>query len=131
MHPFVREITKPVLTNAFYSQPGQPPCTQHILNMPAYPPPVPPPPTHPSITLSLLAQNLSLKQIAPTDNMQPKLHDEHTPHQVNRRANGPIKVFSKIQKGSGDNYSQTVSNTQLRWPCKTVNEIHHLQVNPN
>ena len=31
----------------------------------------------------LLAQNLSSKWIAPTDNMQPKLHDEYTCHQVN------------------------------------------------
>ena len=36
------------------------------------PPPVPP---------FLLAQNLSSKQIAPTDNMQPKLHDVYTHHQ--------------------------------------------------
>ena len=36
------------------------------------PPPIPP---------FLLAQNLSSKRIAPTDNMQPKLHDEYTRHQ--------------------------------------------------
>ena len=36
------------------------------------PPPIPP---------FLLAQNLSSKQIAPTDNMRPKLHDEYTRHQ--------------------------------------------------
>ena len=29
----------------------------------------------------LLAQNLSSQWIAPIDNMQPKLHDEHTRHQ--------------------------------------------------
>ena len=31
--------------------------------------------------LFLLAQNLSSKQIVPTDNMRPKLHDEYTRHQ--------------------------------------------------
>ena len=36
------------------------------------PPPIPP---------FLLAQNLSSKRIAPTDNMRPKLHDEYTHHQ--------------------------------------------------
>ena len=36
------------------------------------PPPIPP---------ILLAQNLSSKLIAPTDNMRPKLHDEYTRHQ--------------------------------------------------
>ena len=36
------------------------------------PPPIPP---------VLLAQNLSSKWIAPTDNMWPKLHDEYTRHQ--------------------------------------------------
>ena len=36
----------------------------------------PPPPIQPF----LLAQNLSSKQIAPTDNMQPKFHDEYTRH---------------------------------------------------
>ena len=29
----------------------------------------------------LLAQNLSSKRIAPTDNMRPKFHDEYTHHQ--------------------------------------------------
>ena len=37
----------------------------------------PPPPIRPF----LLAQNLSLKWIAPTDNMRPKLHDKYTRHQ--------------------------------------------------
>ena len=37
-------------------------------------PPLPIPPL-------LLAQNLPSNQIAPTDNMQPKLHDEYTRHQ--------------------------------------------------
>ena len=36
------------------------------------PPPIPP---------FLLAQDLSSKRIAPTDNVQPKLHDEYTRHQ--------------------------------------------------
>ena len=36
------------------------------------PPPIPP---------FLLAQNLSSKRIAPTDNMRPKLHDEYTRYQ--------------------------------------------------
>ena len=36
-------------------------------------------PTH--LPLSRLAQNLSSKWIAPTDNMRPKLHDEYTRHQ--------------------------------------------------
>ena len=31
--------------------------------------------------LFLVAQNLSSKRIAPTDNMHPKLHDEYTRHQ--------------------------------------------------
>ena len=35
------------------------------------PPPIPP---------FLLAQNLSSKWIGPTDNMQPKLHDDYTRH---------------------------------------------------
>ena len=36
------------------------------------PPPIPP---------FLLVQNLSSKRIAPTDNMQPKFHDEYTRQQ--------------------------------------------------
>ena len=38
------------------------------------------PPTSP-IPPFLLTQNASSKRIAPTDNMQPKLHDEYTRHQ--------------------------------------------------
>ena len=39
-------------------------------------------PTHlPLSRLFLLAQNLSSKWIAPTDNMWPKLHNEYTRHQ--------------------------------------------------
>ena len=66
-------MPKPVLTKAFL----QPVKTAamftasraetHLL------PPIPP---------FLLAQNLSLKRIAPTDNMRPKLHDKYTRHQV-------------------------------------------------
>ena len=37
----------------------------------------PPPPIRPF----LLAQNLSSKWIAPTENVQPKMHDEYTHHQ--------------------------------------------------
>ena len=35
----------------------------------------------PPIPPFLLAQNLSSKQIAPNDNMRPKLHDKYTHHQ--------------------------------------------------
>ena len=38
-------------------------------------------PPHP-IPPFLVTQNLSSKQIGPTDNMRPKLHDEYTCHQV-------------------------------------------------
>ena len=77
--------------------------------------PPPPPPPHP-LHHTFFA---GTKPIFKTDcTMQPKLHDEHTHHQVNRQANGPIKVFSEIQNGSGDNYSRTVSNTELRMSCQ-------------
>ena len=53
----------------FYSQPRQPPCAWHVLNMATHLPPIPP---------FLLVQNLSSKRITPTDNVRPNLHDEYT-----------------------------------------------------
>ena len=66
-------MARPVLTKAFL-QPAKTAamCTAcHDYARP--PPPVPP---------FLLAQNLSSKQIVPTDNMWSKLHDEYTHHQL-------------------------------------------------
>ena len=54
----------------FYSQPRQLPSARHSVLKPACIPPI------------LLVENLSSKWIAPTDNMQPKLHDEYTCHQL-------------------------------------------------
>ena len=50
----------------------QPPCARHVMTMPA---------NLPYPIFLLLVQNLSSKQIAPTDNMRPKFHDEYTRHQ--------------------------------------------------
>ena len=50
--------------------------SRHIHGMPWMCPPTTPIPPF------LLAQNLSSKQIAPTDNIRPKLHDEYTRHQL-------------------------------------------------
>ena len=52
------------------------------------PPPIPP---------FLLAQNLSSKRIAPTDNMRPKLHDEYTHHQVNKYYMNGWTHFSSLR----------------------------------
>ena len=55
----------------FYSQPGKLPCAWHPVLKPAHLP-------YPTF---LLVQNLSSKQIVPTDNVRPKLHDEYSNHQ--------------------------------------------------
>ena len=64
-------MAKPVPTKAFL-QPAKAAamCTATRAEI-LPPPPIPP---------SLLAQNLSSKRIVPTDNVQPKLHDEYTCH---------------------------------------------------
>ena len=72
--PFVsrREMAKPVPTKAFL-QPAKAAAmcmAPHAETCPL--PPIPP---------FLLAQNLSSKRIVPSDNMQPKLHDEYSHHQ--------------------------------------------------
>ena len=100
IRPFVskrREMLKPVLTRAFLQPantaamctapraetrppPPIPPLPippPPIPPLPIPPPPIPPPPIPPF----LLAQNLSSKRIAPTDNVRPKFHDEYTRHQ--------------------------------------------------
>ena len=66
-----REMAQ-LLPNKAFLQPAQTAtmCTgSHDYACP--PPPIPP---------FLLAQNLSSKWIGPTDNMQPKLHDDYTRH---------------------------------------------------
>ena len=67
-----REMPNPVLTKAFL----QPAKTAAMWTAPHAetrpPPPIPP---------FLFAQNLSSKQIAHTDNVQLKLHDEYIRHQ--------------------------------------------------
>ena len=94
----------------FYSQPRQLPCARQLaVNDQGFstasqgschahgssrwthpPPPIPP---------FLLVQNLSSKQIAPTDNMRPKLHDEYTRHRVNvaKLACDQCSIFSTVQ----------------------------------
>ena len=65
-------MAKPVPTKAFlYPAKAAAMCTALCAET-RPPPPIPP---------FLLAQNLSSKQIAPTDNVRPKLHDEYTRHQ--------------------------------------------------
>ena len=65
-------MAKPVPTKAFL-QPAKAAAMCMALRAETRPsPPIPP---------FLLAQNLSLKRIVPTDNVQPKLHDEYTCHQ--------------------------------------------------
>ena len=69
LHPFVwkrREMAKPVPTKT---------ATVHCHPLGDTHPP-------PPVSLFLLAQNLSSKQITPTDNMQSKLNDEYTCHQL-------------------------------------------------
>ena len=64
-HPsLTRAFTQAAATGAMHHQPEQ--CTHS-------PPPVPP---------FLLAQNLSSKQIAPTDNMRPKTDDAKRRHKL-------------------------------------------------
>ena len=66
-----REMVQPMPTiRCFYRQPRQPPCARHVMTLP----------THPPYPILLLVQNLSSKRIAPTDKMQPKLHEEYIPH---------------------------------------------------
>ena len=65
-------MAKPVLTKAFL-QPAKAVAMCTALRAETHPPPPIPP--------FLLAQNLSSKRIAPTDNVRPKLHDEYTRHQ--------------------------------------------------
>ena len=63
------KVVQAVPTN---NQPRKPPCAQHPMLKP----------THlPSSHLFLLVQNLSSKQIAPTDNMWPKSDDAKKCHQ--------------------------------------------------
>ena len=64
----------------FYSQPNQLPCAHHPLLKHAH---------LPLSHLFLLAQNISSKQIVPTDNMRPKLHDKYTRHQWLKGFNWP------------------------------------------
>ena len=54
----------------------------------------------PSIPCFLLAQNLSSKWIAPTDNMWSKLHDEYTHHQWFKGHAIISKIFCSIMKRS-------------------------------
>ena len=72
LRPFVskkREMAQPVPTKAFL-QPAKAAAMCMAPRAETRPPlPIPP---------FLLAQNLSSKRIAPTDNMWPKLHDEYT-----------------------------------------------------
>ena len=63
-----REMLKPVPTKAFL-QPAKAAAMYTALRAETHPPPPTPP--------FFLAQNLSSKRIAPTDNMRPKLHDEY------------------------------------------------------
>ena len=73
-YPFVlkrREMPQPVPTKAFLL-----PAKTATMSMACHDYARPPPPIPPFV----LVQNLSLKRIAPTDNMQPKLHDEYTSH---------------------------------------------------
>ena len=65
-------MAKPVPTKAF-RQPAKAAAMCTALRAETRPPPPIPP--------FLLAQNLSSKWIAPTDNVWPKLHDEYTRHQ--------------------------------------------------
>lgn len=77
----------------------------------------------------LLAQNLPSKGIALTDNMQPKLHDEYTHHQL---ANRPTKqLFNKFIRGlvtitvglcQGNAYHTELADANL---CMAVNDSHH------
>ena len=64
-----REMAKPVLTKAFL-QPAKAAAMCTALRAETRP-----------IQPFLLAQNLSSKQIVPTDNVWPKLHDKYTCHQ--------------------------------------------------
>ena len=50
------------------------------------PPPIPP---------FLLAQNISSKQIVPTDNMRPKLHDKYTHHQWLKFLSPLVTIYSE------------------------------------
>ena len=61
-------MAKPVPTKAFL-QPAKAAAMCTALRAETRPPP-------PILPFFLLAQNLSSKQIVPTDNMWPKLHDE-------------------------------------------------------
>ena len=75
LHPFVskrREMPNPVPTKAFLQLPKAAAMCMAPRAETCPPPPIPP---------FLLAKNLSLKRIAPTDNMWPKLHDEYIHHQ--------------------------------------------------
>ena len=75
LRPFVskrREMANPVLTKAFLQLAKAAAMCTALQGEPTPPPPFPP---------FLLAQNLSSKRIAPTDNVRPKLHDEYTRHQ--------------------------------------------------
>ena len=53
-----------------YRQLRQPPCARHVMTLP----------THLPYPILLLVQNLSSKRIAPTNKIQPKLHEEYIPH---------------------------------------------------
>ena len=65
-------MAKPVPTKAFL-QPAKAAAMCMALRAETHsPPPIPP---------FLLEQNLSSKQIVPTDNVRPKLHDKYTRHQ--------------------------------------------------
>ena len=76
-------MAKPVPTKAFL-QPAKTAAMCTACHDYAHPPP--------SVPHFLLAQNLSSKRIAPTDNMRSKLHDEYTCHQLLK---GSEKMLSK------------------------------------
>ena len=65
-------MAKPVPTKAFLQLAKAAAMCTALRDQPTHLPPIPP---------FLLVQNLSSKQIAPTDKVRPKLHDEYTRHQ--------------------------------------------------
>ena len=103
-------MVQPVLTKAF-QQPAKPAGMCMAPRAEIRPPP--------SIPLYLLTQNLSSKQIAPTDNMQPKSDDAIWHHRLLKVFNIrmlPTEVFHKmhnieliIQRNQRDYFEVTIS----------------------
>ena len=85
-------MIKPVLTKAFLQPAKAAAMCTALCAETCPPPPIPP---------FLLAQNLSSKRIAPTDNMRSKLHDEYTHYQ-----------WLKHSKFSCHNYRTTARPTK-------------------